>query len=61
MKTGADFLVDELYNFGVRVAFVFTGGAISAIIDSQLKSNGKKIGVAAAESFCVIRNLSRKL
>ena len=34
MKTGADFLADELYNFGVRVAFVFTGGAISAIIDS---------------------------
>ena len=34
MKTGADFFANELYNFGVRVAFVFTGGAISAIIDS---------------------------
>jgi acetolactate synthase I/II/III large subunit len=34
MKTGADFFAEELYNFGVRVAFVFTGGAISAIIDS---------------------------
>ena len=34
MKTGSDFLADELFNFGVRVAFVFTGGAISAIIDS---------------------------
>jgi len=28
-------------------------------IESQLKSNGKKIGVAAAESFYVIRNLNR--
>ena len=28
-------------------------------IDSQLKMNGKKIGVAAAESFYVIRNISR--
>lgn len=34
MTTGSDLLADELYNFGVRVAFVFTGGAISAIIDS---------------------------
>ena len=43
MKTGADFLVDELYNFGVRVAFVFTGGAISAIIDSAVKRGIKII------------------
>jgi len=28
-------------------------------IDSQLKINGKKIGVAAAESFYVIRNINR--
>ena len=42
MKTGADFLADELFNFGVRVAFVFTGGAISAIIDS-VEDKGIKI------------------
>jgi acetolactate synthase I/II/III large subunit len=34
MSTGAEHLCDELYNFGVRVVFVFTGGAISAIIDA---------------------------
>jgi len=39
-NTGADLLANELYSFGVRVAFVFTGGAISAIIDSA-----EKIGI----------------
>ena len=42
MKTGANFLADELYSFGVRVAFVFTGGAISAIIDT-VEDKGIKI------------------
>ena len=41
MKTGADHLANELYNSGVRVAFVFTGGAISAIIDSVQKKGIK--------------------
>jgi acetolactate synthase-1/2/3 large subunit len=41
MKTGADYLANELYNYGVRVAFVFTGGAISAIIDSVQKKGIK--------------------
>ena len=35
MKIGSDLLADELYNFGARVVFVFTGGAISAIIDFE--------------------------
>ena len=43
MKSGADYLADELYNFGVRVAFVFTGGAISAVIDSVEKKGIKII------------------
>ena len=34
MKTGSDYLADQLFKYGVRVAFVFTGGAISAIIDA---------------------------
>ena len=66
MKIGADFLADELFNFGVRVAFVFTGGAISAIIDS-VEDKGIKIipydneldASYAAEAFCIIRNLGR--
>lgn len=37
MKTGADHIAEQLYSFGVRVAFVFTGGAISAVIDSVSK------------------------
>jgi acetolactate synthase-1/2/3 large subunit len=37
MKTGADYLADELYAHGVRTVFVFTGGAIAAIIDSAQK------------------------
>tara|TARA_Y200000002_G_C22671247_1_gene660138 strand:- start:335 stop:2059 length:1725 start_codon:yes stop_codon:yes gene_type:complete len=41
MKSGADLLADELYNFGIRVAFVFTGGAISAIINSVDKKGIK--------------------
>jgi spore coat polysaccharide biosynthesis predicted glycosyltransferase SpsG len=28
-------------------------------VESQLRSNGKKIGVTAAEAFCLIRNLGR--
>jgi acetolactate synthase-1/2/3 large subunit len=37
MKIGADYLADELYAHGVRTVFVFTGGAIAAIIDSAKK------------------------
>jgi acetolactate synthase-1/2/3 large subunit len=43
MKTGADYLADELYSHGVRVVFVFTGGAISAIIDSAQRRGIKII------------------
>ena len=43
MKTGADYLADELYAHGVRTVFVFTGGAIAAIIDSAQKRGIKVI------------------
>jgi len=43
MKSGADYLADELYNHGVRVVFVFTGGAISAIIDAAQRRGIKII------------------
>lgn len=43
MKTGADYLADELYAHGVRTVFVFTGGAIAAIIDSAKKRGIKVI------------------
>ena len=43
MKTGADYLADELYAHGVRTVFVFTGGAIAAIIDSAQRRGIKVI------------------
>jgi acetolactate synthase-1/2/3 large subunit len=43
MKIGADYLADELYAHGIRTVFVFTGGAIAAIIDSAKKRGIKVI------------------
>lgn len=43
MKTGADYLAEELYAHGVRTVFVFTGGAIAAIIDSSQRRGIKVI------------------
>ena len=45
MKTGADYLADELYAHGVRTVFVFTGGAIAAIIDSAQKRGNKSYSI----------------
>lgn len=43
MKTGAECLADELYAQGVRAVFVFTGGAIAAIIDAAHRRGIKVI------------------
>ena len=51
MKTGADYLADELYAHGVRTVFVFTGGAIAAIIDYAQKRGIKVIPRFCAESI----------